>query len=126
MQPATRKSLTLLMVGVGLWLVLVGPAYLLAGTRGIEGLAYAAALCTPVGCVVIFVAGRWNTQGAPLAALLLGMLARMGIVLGGVLALRVFRPDLRLVEFAIWVILFYIVTLAAETLLLLKGQPVSS
>jgi hypothetical protein len=114
------------MVGVGLWLVLVGPAYLLAGTRGIEGLAYAAALCTPVGCVVIFVAGRWNTQGAPLAALLLGMLARMGIVLGGVLALRVFRPDLRLVEFAIWVILFYIVTLAAETLLLLKGQPVSS
>src|SRR5690242_13646380 len=109
MQPATRKSLTLLMVGVGLWLVLVGPAYLLAGARGIEGLAYAAALCTPVGCVVILVAGRWNTQGAPLAALLLGMLARMGIVLGGVLALRVFRPDLRLVEFAIWVILFYIV-----------------
>jgi hypothetical protein len=126
MQQATRKSLTLLMVGIGLWLLLAGPAYLLAGTRGIEGLAYAAALCVPVGCVVIFVAGRWSSSNAPLAALLLGMLARMGVVLGGVLVLREFRPDLRLVEFAIWVILFYIVTLAAETLLLLKGRTVSS
>ena len=114
------------MVGIGLWLLLAGPAYLLAGSRGIEGLAYAAALCIPVGCIVIFIAGRWSSSDAPLVAVLVGMLARMGVVLGGVLVLQVYRPDLQLVEFAIWIILFYIVTLAAETLLLLRGRTVPS
>jgi hypothetical protein len=54
--------------------------------------------------------------------LLLGMGLRMAAVLGATVVVCLRRPDLGLVEFFVWLILFYLVTLAVETRLLLADE----
>jgi hypothetical protein len=116
----------LLLTAAGLWLVAAGPAWLLAGARGIEGLTYAVLLCAVPGVVAVqFAAGRTGGQQA-LAGMLMGMGLRMAVVLVAALVLQNLRPDLGLVEFYVWLVLAYFVMLAVETRMLTSGdRPVS-
>jgi hypothetical protein len=108
----------LLLTAAGLWLVALGPAWMLAGGRGVEGLTYAVLLCAISGVVALHLAsGRAGGQQA-LAGVLAGMGLRMSVVLVAALVLQNLRPDLGLVEFYVWLVPAYFVMLAVETRLL--------
>lgn len=110
------------------WLLLCGPAYALRGTLALEGLSYAAILCLLPGLVLFAMfmpkpgatPEEANNQRAML--MLAGMMGRMVFVLVGTLAIQEFRSELTFWDFLVWLIVFYLCTLAYETNLLLKRQ----
>lgn len=104
----------------GLWLVLTGPAYALAGTAGLEGLSYAAVLCLIPGWLVFYVSGRYGVADQQVAAVAGATLLRLAFVVGGIFAIGGARPGLGIREFLAWVVVFYLATLAYETAVLLK------
>lgn len=111
-----------------LWLLFCGPAYALRGQLALEGLSYAAILCLLPGLVLFAVftpkpgatSEEANNQRAML--MLAGMMGRMIFVLLGTLAIQEFRSELTFWDFLVWLIAFYLCTLAYETSLLLKRQ----
>ncbi|MGH7200630.1 MAG: hypothetical protein ACREJB_08505 [Planctomycetaceae bacterium] len=104
-----------------LWLALCGPAWWLAGSEGLWGLTISALLCLVPGLIVFVVAAFGRTAASPVGAVLLGMALRMTFVLVGVLVVRGVRPDLGLRSFLVWLVMFYLVTLAIETWLVLRS-----
>ncbi|MDA1017166.1 MAG: hypothetical protein O3A00_22250 [Planctomycetota bacterium] len=110
------------------WLLLVGPAYLISGTRGLEGLSFAALLCAlPVWPVFWFVAKMSATTvdskpnpAAPALAVVGGGGARMMVALIGCLVLTDLRSDFTFWDFTIWLLVFYLVALALESWLVLR------
>ena len=117
---ALRQCGWLAGVTAGLWLVLAGPAYLVAGTPALEGLCYAALLCLIPGWLVFLISLRYGVANGQAAVMLWGTGLRLLFVLFGVLAIRSYRADLGLWEFLVWIIFFYSTTLLVETLLLVK------
>lgn len=118
-----QNGLSLTAVTAGLWLLLTGPAYHLAGTDALEGLSYAAGLCLVPGWVVLWFGSRLPGAGSPgtrVGVVLGGTVLRLLFVVGGVMGLGALRPELALKEFHVWVIVFYLATLMAETTLLLR------
>lgn len=118
-----RHAGLLVLLTVGLWSLLALPAHRLAGAPGLEGLTYAALLCFAPGVVTTVLAAVLSNSSASSLRLVLflsGMLFRMFVVLGGALAVRVYRPDLTVREFYAWLLVFYLATMAAETFLILK------
>lgn len=106
---------------VGLWVLLVAPAWSLAGRAGIEGLTCAALLCLVPGCVLFVVASRFAESPSKSAMVVLGgTVGRMLFVLLGVLVLRDLRPALGFWEFIVWLLVFYLATLLIETLLAVR------
>ena len=99
-----------------MWLVGAGPAYLLAGSKGLAGSGLAAVLCL-VSTLLCYVVRRWAVGRGPgweLGAFLGGMLFRMALVLG-VVAFVYGRGIFDLSSFVLWVIIFYLVLLGVET-----------
>lgn len=121
-----KRSLLLLAAVAGLWLLSVWPANRIAGRDGLVGLSVAAVLCFVPGLVVFGLAGN-VAPGSPKAAtmVLVGSGLRMAAVLAGVLVIREYWPRFGFREFLVWVLIFYLGTLALETLLLLKRPAVS-
>lgn len=105
------------------WLMLAGPAWLTAGTLGLEGLSYAALISLVPGWLVFWFASRYGTANAAVKAVLAGMFLRMATVLAGIALVRSVRPVLGIREFVIWVLIFYLVSLAVETALVLRNNP---
>jgi len=120
-----RPSALLTAATAGLWLLSAWPAWSLAGRTGLEGLTLAAGLCLVPGWLAFFLSARYRVAKSQVQVVLLATTMRMLFVAVGTLAARQLRPDLRLREFLVWVIVFYLATLAIETALLLK-QPSSS
>ena len=107
---------------VVLWALLAGPAYFLAQRDGLEGLTYAAILCLTPGLVVMAVASRVrDTSQQAMVAILGGMLLRLVFVLVGVMVIQSSRPYLKLREFIIWLLVFYMATMAIETRMVLAS-----
>ena len=94
-----------------------GPRGGLAGTDGLIGLSIAAALCTVPGLIVFGLAAamRGPSQGVVIA--LGGTALRLVFVLVGALAVQAVQPRLRFREFFVWLLAYYLILLAAETLL---------
>lgn len=107
-------------VVVLLGLLLAFPAYAIAGVAGLEGLSYAAALCLLPGWVVIALSDSYGVAKFRVAPVLIGMGIRFGAILGGVLIVMWARPQLRFREFLVWVVIYYMVTLAFETSVLMR------
>ncbi len=111
---------------IALWLLLAWPAYALRGTLGLEGLSFAAMLCLLPGLALFVVFPTRKTpaasNGQQAVTMLAGMTARMLFVLIGVLGLQQVRPDLKVWEFLVWLVVFYFSTLAYETVVLIKRQ----
>lgn len=105
------------------WLVLAGPAWLVAGTLGLEGLSYAALLGLIPGWLVFWFASRYGTANIAAKAVLGGMVLRMLVVLAGIALVSAVRPMLGIREFVMWVLVFYLVSLAVETVLVLRNNP---
>jgi hypothetical protein len=104
-----------------LWVLLFWPARAMAGSRGVEGLTYAALLCVLPGCAVFLLGGLVKTLGGqPHLLMLAGTSLRLLAVLGGVLMIRAARPDLGFRELTLWVLVFYLATLLTETLLVTR------
>lgn len=100
-----------------IWLLLVGPAYWLAGVAGVEGLSIAAVLCLLPGWLVFALGTLYGVANNQAMIVLSGTVLRMLSVLFGALAVREFRPDLQFREFFVWLLVFYMATLLLETLL---------
>lgn len=94
-------------------LVLAGPAWLVAESKGLIGLAAAALLCTVPGCLVV--AFKELAGGSQATLVLAAGGLRMFFVLLGALAAKFVVTGYGLKEFFIWLILFYLFTLALET-----------
>ena len=120
MSGSRSKLLTLAAAALGLWLIAAGPAYLIAGSPGIEGLTYAVLLCAAPGFVALWASERGQQGVQALAGLLVGMGLRLATVLGATFILHETRPDLGLLEFHVWLVAAYLVMLAVETRLLLS------
>lgn len=120
-QSAKRQCGWLVAAAAGLWLLLAGPAFALAGVRGLEGLTYAALLCTLPGCLALALTASLRANAA-LVAMLLGMVLRLLFVLGGALVVRDQRPDLNWRSFFVWLVGFYLATLLVETWLAVQGS----
>ena len=118
---ALRPSVWLSAAVVALWLVLAGPAWWLAGRSGIEGLSYSAVLCLVPGWLVFFLSSRYRVADTRVQVILIATTVRLLFVAAGTLVVLQVRPELRLREFLVWIIVFYLATLVAETALLLKS-----
>ena len=104
--------------GAGLWALLAGPAWMLAGTLGVIGLTIAAVLCLAPALVTV----AFDVLLAPSqnVLFLVSTGLRFGLVLASALVAKVSRPEFGLREFFVWLIVFYLFTLAVETWLLLR------
>ena len=111
---------------VVLWVILAGPAYWVAGKLGLEGLAYSALLCWLPGCLLFFAVPLFQFANNKAFAFLAGSGLRMFVVLVATLVLKEVRADLGLKEFLSWLVVFYFVTLLAETLLIVKSPDAAS
>jgi hypothetical protein len=114
--------LRLLVASLLFTLLLTGPAWLVAGSKGLIGLASAAVLCTLPGCLVVAFKGLVSDSQATLVLAAGGL--RMFFVLLGALVAKFVVVGYGLQEFFVWLILFYLFTLALETksLLTVKSE----
>lgn len=103
--------------------LLAGPAWLVAETKGLIGLGVSALLCTIPGCLVVAFKGLVGGSQATLILAAGGL--RMFFVLLGALGAKFVVSGYGLKEFFVWLILFYLFTLALETKSLLteSGEP---
>lgn len=98
-----------------LWGLLAAPAWLAAGRDGLVGLSIAAGLCFVPGVVASVIASRTDWIPHPLGQMVVAMMLRMVVGLGGLLVVRDVRPDWGFREFAAWLVCFYVGLLAVET-----------
>lgn len=102
------------------WLVVCGPAWWLAGRAGVEGSLYAALACLVPGLVVVSVVERVAPESRAMVGLVVGLVLRLAVAVAAAVVVASVRDDLRLAEFFGWLVLFYLVALAAETSLVLS------
>lgn len=101
------------------WLLCTAPAYMLAGTRGLQGMSIAAALCVVPGWLVFWFVARYGDSQTRAVALLAGTGFRLIFVaIGAVLMQTWLRWGMR--EFHLWLGVFYFATLAVETFLVVR------
>ncbi len=120
--PAAIKRCALLTgVAAALWCLLAGPAWFLADGAGLLGLTLAAALCTIPGLLVFLIVALSPSAGSQAAMVSLsGTGLRLVFVLVGVSVVRSIRPDLRMREFIVWVLIYYLAMLASETMMVVR------
>jgi hypothetical protein len=93
-----------------------------AGVAGVAAAATAMAICLGSGLLVFWLARYLSSPEAVMYQVLLGMMTRMGISLAACMVIYVrggWLADAGLVYF---LLVFYFVTLAAETALLVSGS----
>jgi hypothetical protein len=107
------------LVGVALLvLAIVGPvAVLIGGSMGLTAAALAAATCLAGAVVALLASQVLVGPGLALASLLVGMTARMAIPLVCGLVIHLHGGPLADAGILYYLVMFYPVTLAAETLL---------
>jgi hypothetical protein len=116
------RTVALLVGGTaGLWLIAAYPAYRLGGEEALVYSGVAAGLCLlPMAGTLVWT-GR-ALRGRPEQALLAvmgGTGLRLVLVIGVALALHLAAPYFHGRSFLVWVVVFYLVTLALEMGLLL-------
>jgi hypothetical protein len=113
-----------------LWLVLLGPAWMVAGREALIGVSAAAVLCVIPGWIVFWLAAAYGAAGSQVPLVVLGgMLLRMIFVFLGMIIIQSADQRLGFREFVVWLLAFYVVLLVVETFLVLprtdsaSGQP---
>jgi hypothetical protein len=123
MRALRSHPMTTLLIGVVAgWCLCAGPAFGLAGPRGLIGAAAAAAICGFPAAITLQLhrmAARKGGQ-APLLVMLGGMLFRIVFVLGAGALLQATIEGFDLIGFVLWLMLMYLVTLALEVWLLVS------
>jgi hypothetical protein len=103
------------------WLLLAFPAYFVAGTKGLEGLTWAAAVCSLSGIPVVWIVSQVPLSPVRVWLVMAGTGIRMFAVAIAVLLFWKLRTDLGWPEFYSWLVVFYNIMLLAETCLVLPG-----
>jgi hypothetical protein len=116
------KSLGLLTMGsAAIWLIVAYPALRWWGEVALVYSAVAAILCwVPTAATLIW--SQASFRAAPeqqLLAVMGGTGVRLGVVLGGGMALFYLEPYFKQMSFWIWVVVFYLITLTLEMVILL-------
>ncbi len=101
-----------------LWVLLAGPAWLAASTRGLTGLSFAILLCMVPGCIAVMV--KVLLQLSDVAFFLLASGLRLSFVVGGALIAKTTVGDLAFLEFPLWLLLSYMFVLSVEAVVTLK------
>jgi len=114
-----RQCAWLLLVSLAATVVLSLPAALVAGWSGLFGLVLSAVVCLIPGLLTVGLAASVKEPALRIWFVLGGMIVRMFVVLVVALVMHQVQPQLRLLEFYIWLVIFYNVLLLAETWLLL-------
>jgi hypothetical protein len=115
-----------LLVGCTLaaWFVTAVPAHLLEIDAALTYSAVAVALClVPTALTLLW--ADWAYRQSPelqLTMVLGGTGIRMGLVLGVALLLYTMLPYFQQQSFWIWLLVFYLLTLALEMVLVVKGK----
>ena len=115
----SRQAAVLASVGVVLWVLLAGPAWLAAGVDGLIGLSVSAALCLVPGISILLLVGQFSSPQSMLP--LFGSVIRLMIVFCGCLMVVELMPAWGFREFFIWLVTYYFILLAVETLFVLQG-----
>ena len=120
-----RRNLAILLAGgVTSWLLLAYPAQLLGGEAMVVLSAVACLLClVPAAATLVW--SQWALQSTPeqqLLAVLGGTGVRMVFVVGAGIAIFLLSEYFHRTGFLIWVVVFYLITLALEIGLLLKSR----
>jgi hypothetical protein len=122
-----RLSLFLL-IALLVWVIVAYPAYRLGSAEALVYSVVALGLCLiPTAGTLAW--SLWNTDPAPEQQLLVvlgGTGVRMGFVLGGSLILFHWVPYFQQEIFWLWVLGFFLFTLALETILIVSGQSAAS
>jgi hypothetical protein len=104
----------------GLWMLLLAPAWFVAGREALVGLSAAALLCAIPGFIVFWLAAAYGAAGAQVPLVILGAtVLRMVFVFLGMIIVQSANHRLGMREFVVWLLAFYVVLLAVETLLVL-------
>jgi hypothetical protein len=114
----------LLSITLFAWLLIAFPAEWIWGEGMLLQSAVAMGLCLVPGVGILLVAGRAQSQSPEwrIGITLLGALVRMGFVLGVGAILYKTMPVLGENGFWIWLLVFYLFTLAVEVGLLLQTE----
>ena len=120
-----KKRVGVLIVATLLaWAAAAYPASLLGGNAGLIHSLVAVALClTPTALTLLW--AEWAYRQSPqqqLTMILGGTGIRMGLVLGVGLLLYVMVPFFAQASFWIWILVFYLFTLALEMVLVVSGR----
>ena len=117
-----RRLLVFAGVGVGLWLVLLAPAWWWYGDLAFlqSGVALALSLVPAVATLIWANYAAKNSAESQLLAALGGSGVRMGIVLGVGAFLYFQYPETFSAAFLGWLLVFYLVFLALEITLVLR------
>jgi hypothetical protein len=122
----TRLALFVTCV-VTLWVIVAYPARYLGGNAALAYSAVAALLCL-VPTVATMAWAGWALEKSPEQQLLMmlgGTGVRMAVVLAGGLALYLLVPFFHQRGFWLWILVFYLLTLALEMLLIVAGRHAS-
>jgi hypothetical protein len=119
------RQLGLLVAGSAfLWLLLALPAWLLAGPEGLVDTTVACCLClVPMTATSLWC--QWAMDGSPeqqLAAVMGGTGVRLLVVILGSIGLFLTVEALQRPAFLIWVVVFYLASLALEVTLVIRRQ----
>jgi hypothetical protein len=124
----TKRVGLLIATTLAVWGVAVYPAWLQWGDSAVVYSSVAAILCL-LPTVLTMLWASWAYRQTPeqqLVMVLGGTGVRMGLVLGLGLILNTFVPYFQQQLFWIWLLVFYLLTLALEMVLVVKGQPAAS
>lgn len=119
-QIAWSRSVWLLAAAGILWAALLGPAWLVAGSNGLIGVSCAAVLCVIPGWIVFWMAAAYGAAGGQVPLVILGgTTLRLIFVLLGMVIVQTVWQQMGFREFVVWLLVFYLSTLAVETFLVL-------
>jgi hypothetical protein len=120
------KQRLLLLLGscLFLWLLLAGPVYWLLGSQQLLFSAVAAGVCLipAAGTLILCELAFGKSPEQQLAAVMGGMGIRMLFVLGLGMTMYYGLPGFKSGSFWLWIIGFYLVTLAAEVTIIVRRQ----
>ena len=124
-----RRNLVILIGGVlSLWIILGVPAFFIAGETALLFTGTAAVICLVpgVGTMVWCHRKAGGTPEQRLAAVMGGTVIRIGAAIGMGMVLFIWQPLFHETAFLIWVIVFYLATLALEVTVLIRELPANS
>ncbi len=103
------------------WMTLVLPVWLWQGRWGLLGMTVSAVLCLVPGVALLAALQSFSrpTELSAIAALVSGGVRMLFVAVGLLIAQRSF-PELDFWRFSLWLGVFYLITLATETLLLVR------
>ena len=122
---AYDRRLALLVLGcLSAWGALAYPAWLVGGKDGVLQSAVAAGVCLVPAALSLLWGRRALRRGPEQVFLLLtgGLVLRIALVFAAAIVLSIVVPGLRHREFWLWIVIFYLVTLALDMALLLWGH----